>query len=46
MTHIVVVGAGQAASALAFKLRALGHDGAITLIGDKPVFPLPKTPLS
>tara|TARA_B110000908_G_scaffold77006_1_gene92663 strand:- start:4674 stop:5879 length:1206 start_codon:yes stop_codon:yes gene_type:complete len=46
MTHIVVVGAGQAASALAFKLRALGHDGAITLIGDEPVLPYQRPPLS
>jgi 3-phenylpropionate/trans-cinnamate dioxygenase ferredoxin reductase subunit len=46
MTHVVVVGAGQAASALAFKLRSRGYDGAITLIGDEPVLPYQRPPLS
>lgn len=46
MTDIVIVGAGQAASALAFKWRALGHLGAITLIGDEPVLPYQRPPLS
>lgn len=46
MKHIVVVGAGQAASALAFKLRALDYDGAITLVGDEPELPYQRPPLS
>ncbi len=46
MTRIVVVGAGQAASALAAKLRGLGHQGAITMIGDEPAPPYQRPPLS
>lgn len=46
MTHIAVVGAGQAASALVFKLRALGHSGPITVIGDEPALPYQRPPLS
>ena len=33
---VVIVGAGQAGAALAAKLRALGHAGPITLIGEEP----------
>ena len=46
MTHIVVVGAGQAGSSLVCKLRALGFDGDITLIGEEPVVPYQRPPLS
>jgi 3-phenylpropionate/trans-cinnamate dioxygenase ferredoxin reductase subunit len=46
MTRIVVVGAGQAGAALAAKLRALGHDGPLTLLGDEPVAPYQRPPLS
>ena len=46
MSEIVVVGAGQAASALAAKLRGLGHEGAITLIGDETAPPYQRPPLS
>lgn len=46
MTHIVVVGAGQAAAALAAKLRALKFEGQITLIGDEPAPPYQRPPLS
>jgi len=46
MAGIVVIGAGQAGSALVAKLRALGHGGAITLIGDEPVPPYQRPPLS
>ena len=35
--RIVVIGAGQAGASLVARLRALGHEGAITLIGDEPV---------
>jgi 3-phenylpropionate/trans-cinnamate dioxygenase ferredoxin reductase subunit len=40
------VGAGQAGAALAAKLRALGHDGAITMIGAEAVPPYQRPPLS
>lgn len=46
MTHIVVVGAGQAGSSLVVKLRNLGFDGAVTLIGAEPVPPYQRPPLS
>ena len=46
MTHVVVIGAGQAGAALVAKLRALGHQGAITLIGEEPSPPYQRPPLS
>lgn len=46
MKHFVVVGAGQAGQALVTKLRALGFDGKITLIGAEPVPPYQRPPLS
>jgi 3-phenylpropionate/trans-cinnamate dioxygenase ferredoxin reductase component len=46
MTNVVIVGAGQAASALAAKLRSLGHLGAVTLIGDETAPPYQRPPLS
>ncbi|GFE64757.1 NAD(P)/FAD-dependent oxidoreductase [Litoreibacter roseus] len=46
MPHVVVVGAGQAGSSLVFKLRNLGYDGDITLIGAEPVPPYQRPPLS
>lgn len=46
MAGIVIVGAGQAGSALAARLRGLGHDGPITLIGEEPVPPYQRPPLS
>ena len=46
MSHVVIVGAGQAGSALAVKLRALGHDGPVTLLGDEPALPYQRPPLS
>jgi len=46
MSHIVVVGAGQAGSSLVVKLRGLGFDGQITLIGEEPVPPYQRPPLS
>ena len=44
--NIVILGAGQAAASLAAKLRALGHEGAITVIGEEPVAPYQRPPLS
>ncbi|AMY70800.1 pyridine nucleotide-disulfide oxidoreductase family protein [Frigidibacter mobilis] len=46
MAGIVIVGAGQAAASLAARLRALGHTGDLTLIGDEPVPPYQRPPLS
>ncbi|MGB1234225.1 MAG: NAD(P)/FAD-dependent oxidoreductase [Planktomarina sp.] len=46
MSHIVVVGAGQAGSSLVFKLRNLGFDGQITLIGAEAAAPYQRPPLS
>lgn len=44
--RVVIVGAGQAGAALAAKLRALGHQGPITMIGDEPAPPYQRPPLS
>lgn len=44
--HIVIVGAGQAGAALAAKLRASGHQGQITMIGEEPAPPYQRPPLS
>ena len=46
MERIVVVGAGEAGASLVAKLRSLGHDGPITLIGNEPVLPYERPPLS
>jgi 3-phenylpropionate/trans-cinnamate dioxygenase ferredoxin reductase subunit len=44
--RIVIVGAGQAGAALAARLRALGHAGPLTLIGEEPAPPYQRPPLS
>jgi 3-phenylpropionate/trans-cinnamate dioxygenase ferredoxin reductase subunit len=46
MAGIVVVGAGQAGAALGAKLRALGYQGALTMIGEEDVPPYQRPPLS
>lgn len=46
MTHVVVVGAGQAGGSLVVKLRNLGFEGEITLIGAEDVPPYQRPPLS
>ncbi len=46
MTHVVVIGAGQAGAALVAKLRSTGHQGAITLIGEETSPPYQRPPLS
>jgi 3-phenylpropionate/trans-cinnamate dioxygenase ferredoxin reductase component len=43
---IVIVGAGQAGAVLAAKLRALGYAGSLALIGEEPVPPYQRPPLS
>ncbi|MGA0613361.1 NAD(P)/FAD-dependent oxidoreductase [Paracoccus sp. KR1-242] len=44
--NIVILGAGQAAASMAAKLRALGHQGQITVIGDEAAPPYQRPPLS
>lgn len=44
--HVIIVGAGQAGSSCAFKLRALGFEGQITLIGAEDQPPYQRPPLS
>lgn len=46
MSHIVVIGAGQAGASLVAKLRNLGHSGAVTLIGAETAPPYQRPPLS
>jgi len=46
MEKIVVVGAGQAGASCVAKLRSAGFDGHITLIGEEPVPPYQRPPLS
>jgi len=46
MSGIVIVGAGQAGAALAAKLRTLGYQGALTMIGEEPAPPYQRPPLS
>lgn len=46
MAHYVVIGAGQAGASLVARLRAEGFEGEITLIGDEPVPPYQRPPLS
>jgi 3-phenylpropionate/trans-cinnamate dioxygenase ferredoxin reductase subunit len=42
----VIVGAGQAGSSLTAKLRDLGFDGKIVLLGEEPELPYQRPPLS
>jgi len=46
MSHIVVIGAGQAGAALVAKLRSSGFAGDITLIGEESAPPYQRPPLS
>lgn len=46
MTHVVVVGGGQAGSSLVVKLRNLGFEGDITLFCGEPQPPYQRPPLS
>ena len=43
---VVIVGAGQAGGDAATALRQLGYEGAITLIGEEPLLPYRRPPLS
>lgn len=44
--QVLIIGAGHAAGALAAQLRANGHQGGITLVGDEPWLPYQRPPLS
>ncbi len=46
MTHVVVIGAGQAGAACVAKLRAKGFEDEITLIGAETAPPYQRPPLS
>ncbi len=46
MSGIIIIGAGQAAASMAAKLRVLGYGDAITVIGDEPIAPYQRPPLS
>lgn len=46
MSHIVVIGAGQAGASLVAKLRNTGFDGEVTLIGAESAPPYQRPPLS
>lgn len=46
VSGIVVIGAGQAGASLVAKLRVSGYDRPITLVGDEPVPPYQRPPLS
>jgi len=44
--RVVIVGAGHAGGSVAASLRQYGFDGAMTLIGDEPLCPYQRPPLS
>jgi len=46
MSRIIVIGAGQSGASVTSKLRALGHEGEIVLIGEEPAPPYQRPPLS
>lgn len=46
MEHVVIVGAGQAGGRTARALREQGFEGEITLIGEEPLLPYERPPLS
>ncbi len=43
---VVIVGAGQAGYSAAAKLRSLGYEGPVTLVGEEPYPPYQRPPLS
>ena len=44
--RVVIVGAGHAGGSAAAFLRQYGHTGPIVLIGDEPLLPYQRPPLS
>jgi 3-phenylpropionate/trans-cinnamate dioxygenase ferredoxin reductase subunit len=45
-SHVVIVGAGHAGGTAAALLRQYGHQGPITLVGEEPIPPYQRPPLS
>ncbi|HEX2800736.1 MAG TPA: FAD-dependent oxidoreductase, partial [Phenylobacterium sp.] len=45
-THVVILGAGHAGGAAAALLRQYGFEGPITLVGEEPILPYQRPPLS
>ncbi len=46
ISRIVIIGAGMAGARAIINLRANGYDGAITLVGEEPLLPYDRPPLS
>lgn len=46
LPHVVIVGAGHAGGTAAALLRQYGFEGRITLVGDEPIAPYQRPPLS
>ncbi|MBY4214129.1 FAD-dependent oxidoreductase [Rhodococcus fascians] len=44
--RVVIIGSGQAGVQAADALRAQGHTGSLTVVGDEPVWPYQRPPLS
>src|SRR5215472_14844347 len=44
--HVVILGAGHAGGTAAALLRQYGHEGPITLVGEEPLPPYQRPPLS
>lgn len=44
--HVVIIGAGHAGGTAAALLRQYGHEGPITLVGEEPIPPYQRPPLS
>jgi len=44
--HVVILGAGHAGGTAAALLRQYGHEGPITLVGEEPIPPYQRPPLS
>src|SRR3569623_2210686 len=44
--HVVILGAGHAGGTAAALLRQYGHQGPITLVGEEPIPPYQRPPLS
>ena len=44
--HVVIVGAGHAGGTAAALLRQYGYEGPVTMVGDEPIAPYQRPPLS
>lgn len=43
---VLIIGAGQGGAECAFTLRQLGHTGPVRIVGEEPVYPYQRPPLS